>query len=212
MVVIVEKGDDRMRETNEALVLKYQAGEATFEDVYLQCKAMIHKEAGRWRIKGLDYDDKVSILMEAFLEACQRYDGREGVKFSTYCITHLRYVIRDHWRRATQLSSSKYQVLSIEAEMNLKDQATYEAGLINVAEDAVSAFVAKEIEQIVRESLPSIQEPARSFVRHYLFEDMTKSEIAKAYNRNNQNVQYHINKALKVIQGELARKGYFKHT
>ena len=197
-----------MKESNEALILRYQSGQATFEEVYLQCKAMIHNEARRWRIKGMDYDDKVSVLLEAFLQACERYDGREGVKFSSFCITHLRYVIRDYWRKATQLSSSKYQVLSVEMELSYQDQMRYEAGLINVAPEAFDACYSKEIENVVKELLTTIKEPARTFVYHYLFEDMTKSEIAQAYNRNNQNIQYHIGKALKEIQGQLIKQQY----
>ena len=199
-----------MKESNEALVLKYQKGQIPFEVVYDQCRAMIHKEARRWTIKGMDYDDKVSVLLEAFLESCERYDGREGVKFSSFCITHLRYVIRDHCRRATKLSSSKYQVLSIEGEMNHKDRAIFEAGLIKIAPDAYQSFLDREIEELVYDSLELLQEPAQSFTRHYLFENMTKSEIAQAYNRNAQNIQYHINRALRIIQTQLAQKGYIK--
>ena len=197
-----------MGETNEALVLKYQKGQVSFEEVYQQCCAMVHKEARRWNIKGLEYEDKVSILLEAFLESCERYDGQRGLKFSTFCISHLRYVIRDHWRKATQLSSSKYLVMSIEGRISPRDQAIFEAGLIQVAPDAHQAFLDREIENLVLNSLPLIQEPAQSFVRHYLFEDMTKAEIAAAYNRSAQNIQYHINQALKVIRTQLIQRGY----
>lgn len=192
--------------SNEEMVLQYQQGKVSFEDVYNQCRAMIHKEAGRWMIKGMDYEDKVSILMEAFWQACQRYDGRESVKFSSFCITHLRYVIRDHWRRASTLSSSKYQVLSADGTLSFSDQRIFEEGLIQVAVQPDQAIINKELMEVVQEQLTHIQEPARSFAQHFLFEDMTKSEIAKTYQRNSQNIQYHMNRALQPIRKALCEK------
>lgn len=192
-----------MNVTNEELVLKYQAGDVSFDEVFEQCQKLVYKEAGRWMIKGLEQEDKLSILMNAFWEACLRFDGSRGIKFSTFCTNHLRYVIRDHWRRATTLSSSKYQVLSIEGTLSVHDRRTFEEGLIQVAPQPDQAAINRELTQFVNKYLTQAPEPGRSFAYHYLFDQMTKSEVAIQYGVKNQNIHYHLSRVLKTLQQKL---------
>ena len=197
-----------MKETTETLVVKFQQGEIPFEVVYKKCKRMVFREASKWKIKGMDRDDIISELMLALFEACERFDIEKGYKFSTFAINHLRYRIREEWRKTTLPKyGSEWTICSADGTLGVKSRRIYEAGLMKVSDDPFESFLHTELERFVFEELELLKEPGKSYVIDYLFSGMSKKEIADMYNKSPQNIHWHLKNSMKKIQQSLIVKG-----
>lgn len=190
--------------TNEELVIAFQKNEVPFEVVYEQCQRLVHKEANRWVLRGYDRGDVENLAIYAFYEACQRYDSTRNILVSTHSTTHIRYRLSEVYNR---LKLEKYGgtsvFLSCDHKMTTKDRRAFEAGLIQAGIPADQAVMAKTLEQQAKRVLEQLPEPTQTYAFLFYFDGWTKSEIAKAYDRLPQNIQYHLNQAKKRLSDQL---------
>ena len=195
--------------TNEELVLGFQEGTVSFDEVYQQCCRLIFKEANRWRIRTLDHDDVVSLALEGFYEACLKFDPTRGAKFSTHSTNHIRYRLRNEYNKMKlEKWGGTSTFLSTENQMTTKDRQHYEAGLLKFWKETHEALEWEEYWTIVCSTIEELKGEQQAIVKAFLIDNQDQYEIAKAFNTSNQRIHYHVKQGLSKIKTKFQQKGW----
>lgn len=190
--------------TVEEMVVAYQQGQLSFEELYPFIEKLVYREANKWKIKGMEKDDIVSELMLALYEACEKFDMEKGYKFSTFAVSHLRYRIREEWRK-TKLAKygSEWTICSADGVLGVKSRRIYEAGFMKVHQDADELVKEQALIKLIQEACQQLTTDEQSYVMDYLFNDLTMKEIADKYNTYPQYINNRLKRSLEKIQWDL---------
>ena len=190
--------------TVEEMVVAYQQGQLSFEELYPFIEKLVYREANKWKIKGMDKDDIISELMLALYEACEKFDMEKGYKFSTFAINHLRYRIREEWRKTTLPKyGSEWTICSADGQLGFKARRIYEAGFMKVHQDANELVEEQALIKLIKEGCEQLTEDEQSYVTDYLFNGLTMKEIADKYKTYPQYINNRLKRSLEKIQWTL---------
>lgn len=193
--------------TNEELVVAFQQGQMSFDEIYPHFEKLVYREANKWTIRNMEPDDIVSELMMAMYEACQKFDVEKGFKFSTFAVNHLRYRIREEWRKTTLPKyGSEWTFYSSESKLSSRFRAIYEAGLMKIHRDAFEYTCEQKLLEKVLNYLDSLNETDRFILTHVLFTDKQKSEIAKELGRSPQHIHNCVKRLCHPLRIQLQRE------
>ena len=193
--------------TTEEMVTSYQQGHMSFDELYPHLEKLVFKEANKWTISGMDKDDITSELMIALFEACERFDVNKGFKFSTFATNHLRYRIREEWRKTTLPKyGSEWTFYSSESKLGNRFRGIYEAGLMKIHQDADKLVEEEALTEIIRKTYKKLTELEQLYVEDYLFNEMTLKEISDKYETYPQHVKIRLQRSFEKIQYEIRRK------
>ena len=197
--------------TNEELIVAFQNQQATFDEIYHQFFPLLNKETNRWTIKGMDREDIFSVASMALYESCLTYDDTKGFKFITHSITHIRYRLRDQYRRSILAQNGgNYTFLSSEYKMTTKDRKQFEAGLIKIGKEAHEVAEWNEYQEMIQLALTEMKELQREVMILYALHFEQKSDIARRMGMSPQQVNYHVNHGIEKIRYQLRRRGWMK--
>ena len=192
--------------TTEEMVTSYQQGHMSFDELYPHLEKLVFKEANKWTISGMDKDDITSELMIALFEACERFDVNKGFKFSTFATNHLRYRIREEWRKTTLPKyGSEWTFYSSESKLGNRFRGIYEAGLMKIHQDADQRLEEEELINIIRKTYTKLTDLEQAYVEDYLFDELTLKEIADKHEMYPQHVKIRLKRSFEKIQYELRR-------
>lgn len=193
--------------TVEEQVVAYQQGQLSFDELYPSIEKLVYREANKWEIRGMDKEDIVSELMFALYEACERFDAEKGFKFSTFAVNHLRYRIREEWRKTTLPKyGSEWTFYSSESKLGNRFRGIYEAGLMKIHQDADKLVEEEALTEIIRKTYEKLTELEQSYVEDYLFNEMTLKEISDKYGTYPQHVKIRLQRSFEKVQYEIRRK------
>ena len=122
---------------------------------------LVHSCAGRFRGRGIEYDDLYSAGCMGLVKACDAFDPERGVCFSTYAVPMIIGEVRRHLRDNNSLRVSRsirdtaYHALQIRAR--LMDESGQEPHISDIAK----AMDVKE--EDVAFALDAIQDPVSLF-------------------------------------------------
>lgn len=192
--------------TLEEQVTLFQMGQLSFEELYPMVEKLVYREARKWNIRGMEREDIESELMMAMYEACQRFDVDMGFKFSTFSVNHLRYRIREEWRKTTLPKyGSEWTFYSSDATLTPRFKRIYEAGLTKIHQDADQMIEEKELVDIIRGTYSKLSDIEQAYVEDYLFNELTLKEIADKHETYPQHVKIRLKRSFEKIQYELRR-------
>ena len=193
--------------TNEELVVAFQQGKLSFDEIYPAFEKLVYREASKWTIKDMDKDDIQSELMMALYEACQKFDSSLGYKFSTFAVNHLRYRIREEWRKTTLPKyGSEWTICSADGELGFKARRIYEAGLMKVHQDAIDVVLEKELIEKIEAHMKTLSPTDQFILSSLLFKDKQKADIARELGRSPQHIQNCVKRICHPLQLQLTRE------
>lgn len=198
--------------TVEEQVVAYQQGQLSFDELYPSIEKLVYREANKWEIRGMDKEDIVSELMFALYEACERFDAEKGFKFSTFAVNHLRYRIREEWRKTTLPKyGSEWTFYSSESKLGVRFRKIYEAGLLNIGVDPIAELNEQEVVKMIYDTFDQLTELEQGFVIDYLFNDLTLTEVAQKHGTYPQHVKIRLNRSFEKIQKTLRKNRWEFH-
>lgn len=194
--------------TNEELVVGFQQGLVEFEEIIERNQGLIHKELNRWKDYALEgKDDKYNFLLVALWESALAFDTEAGVKFSTFATNNLYFKIKNAYRSATTKRKGGDTIcMSIEGEME-KEAHRFEQS-VSVETDFNDKLIADDIEAVVEKVLENYDDNKKQYVRSFLFENMTYTEVANQFSMRPQQMTTTIKRIMVKIQAELIKHQY----
>lgn len=195
--------------TNEELIIAFQQGDVSFDQVYHQCHRLIFKETNKWHIKGLEREDIESLGMEAFYEACLNFDPTRGVKFSTHSTTHIHYRLRNEYNKTKLEKHGGFATfLSSNHDMTTADRKQYEAGLLKFWKETQESVEWNIYLDLIQRALDTMGETQRHVMERHIFNNEDQYEIARSMNTTNQRIHYHVKEGFKKIRNQFQQAGW----
>ena len=195
--------------TNEEMVVKFQQGEVAFEEILAKNEKLIYREFHRWSgFTTMEEDEKYNLLLVALWESAQDFDVEAGVKFSTFASNNLYFKIKNTYRSSkSKKNGGDLITVSIEQQMEEAESHSFEAN-VAVVFDFLDRINTEEIKAIVERVLAKHDENKKKYVRSFLYDGMTYSEIAREYGMKPAPMTTTIKRVLAKVQAEVRMCGY----
>lgn len=194
--------------TNEEMVVRFQQGEVTFEEILAKNEALVHKELNRWGgFTTMEREDKYNLLLVALWESAQEFDIEAGVRFTTFATNNLYFAMKNAYRSATSKRNGG-DVLHVSIEEQLEKETHSFERNVSVDTNYDDHLIANDIEALVEKVLNNYDTKKKQYVRSFLFDNMTYSEIARQFSMRPQQMTTTIKRILDKIQIELINQNY----
>ena len=203
-----DKAREQIVMTNEEMVVLFQQGELDFTEIVEQNKALINKELGRWGgFRTMDYDDKHNFLLVKFWEACCEFDVEAGFKFSTFATNKLYFAMKNLYRSSrTKTKGGGLDIVSLEQCLEDSESHYFET-YVATEYDFLEPYHVSRITDAVERVLKNYDEVKRQYVHHFLYDNMTYTEIARMYDKKPAPMRTTIRRILDKVELEVRASG-----